>query len=112
MKERELAEVREKIARIICCFAKINQSCGKCEFNTERSPFPDCFPDIREDTDQLLTTPITIEGECPECRGTGKRHDGTLIDSALYSKDCPDCNGTGKVSKTFTIMKLIEEKLK
>ena len=48
-------KLREKIARIICCFAKNNNSCAECKENTPTSPFPDCFPDIREETDQLLS---------------------------------------------------------
>jgi len=45
---------REKIARIICCFAKDNTSCSECEYNTPTTLFPDCFCDIREETDKLL----------------------------------------------------------
>lgn len=46
---------REKAARIICCFAKENNSCSECQYNTSKTPFPDCFSDIREETDQILS---------------------------------------------------------
>ncbi len=45
---------REKIARVICCFANENESCADCKENHPGSLFPDCFSDIREHTDQLL----------------------------------------------------------
>lgn len=46
---------REKIARIICCFAQENKNCDECKHNTAAFPFPDCFVDIRENTDKLLS---------------------------------------------------------
>ena len=46
--------LKEQVARIICCFAKDNVSCSMCRENTAEMPFPDCFSDIREHTDQLL----------------------------------------------------------
>ncbi len=54
---------REKMARIICCFAKNNEGCTQCEYNTPRSPFPDCFPDIREETDKLLALSEPLDDE-------------------------------------------------
>lgn len=48
-------ELREQIARVICCFAKNNKGCSHCKYNTLTSPFPDCFPDTRSETDQILT---------------------------------------------------------
>ena len=50
-----MAELREKIARIICCFAVDNDSCSSCKENCSEFPFPICFPDIKEQTDQILT---------------------------------------------------------
>ena len=39
-------ELREKIARIICCFAKDNKSCTECKENIPPNlVFPDCFSD-------------------------------------------------------------------
>ncbi len=47
--------LREMIARVICCFAKDNDSCVDCKENTHPDhKFPDCFTDIREETDQIL----------------------------------------------------------
>ena len=50
----EQKDIREKIARVICCFANENESCADCKENHPGSLFPDCFSDIREHTDQLL----------------------------------------------------------
>ncbi len=47
-------EWRGKIARVICCFAEESVSCSECEYNTPADLFPDCFPDIREETDQII----------------------------------------------------------
>jgi len=47
-------ELREKIARITCCFAKLNKSCAECLETIPAFPFPDCYSDMREETDQLL----------------------------------------------------------
>ena len=53
---------REKIARIICCFAKDNNSCAECKQNIPPNlVFPDCFNDIREETDKLLALIPDIE---------------------------------------------------
>lgn len=46
--------LREQIARVICCFAKENKNCTYCEYNTPKTPFPDCFPDILLETGQIL----------------------------------------------------------
>ncbi len=58
-----------------------------------------------------FTTPITIERECPECKGQGEIfHRGvtdTLKAWGIRSR-CINCNGSGKVSKTFTIKEAIE----
>lgn len=77
-KRLDRPELREKIARILCCFAKDNKSCAECEYNTIDSPFPDCFEDIREETDKLLPLIPDIEEanrlgwmspeECQECQ--------------------------------------------
>lgn len=50
-------EMREQIARIICCFAKDNNCCAECEKNDPEMKyrFPDCFVEIRTVTDQLIT---------------------------------------------------------
>ena len=56
--------------------------------------------------DELLNTPITIEGGvCPECLGAKM-----LWDSLSHSMDypCPTCKGTGKLDKTITIREAIE----
>jgi len=46
--------LRERLARIICCFAKENSSCAECKENTfPGHKFPDCFWDIRSDTDKI-----------------------------------------------------------
>ncbi len=45
---------REKIARVICCFANENESCADCKENHPGSLFPDCFSDIREHTDKII----------------------------------------------------------
>ena len=47
-------ELREKIARVTCCFAEDNNSCAECKENTPSRPFPDCFEDIRTNTDIIL----------------------------------------------------------
>lgn len=54
---------REKLARIICCFAKENVSCGECQYNILGHSFPDCFPDIREDTDKIILASKGIDRE-------------------------------------------------
>ena len=74
--------IKEGLARIICCFAKRNTGCDDCEENTFSSPFPDCFPDIREDTDQILSylkaeigkmeNPYNSEDECSLYTGYGQ----------------------------------------
>ncbi len=62
-------DLREQIARIICCFAKDNNNCAECKENTlPNLRFPDCFADIRSGTDRILA----------------------LIKEADY-KDCSDC---------------------
>jgi len=48
-------DLREAIARIICCFSKENKTCSECKENTPKTPFPDCFEDIRNHTDQILS---------------------------------------------------------
>ena len=51
----EQNELRERVARIICCFAVGNNNCAECEENTDPGhKFPDCFWDIRQETDQLF----------------------------------------------------------
>jgi len=45
----------EEVARIICCFAKENNSCSECRYNTPSTPFPACFPDIKEETDAICS---------------------------------------------------------
>ncbi len=50
-----MEKLREKIARIICCFAEKNKGCAECKYNIPETPFPDCFCDIRDETDQILS---------------------------------------------------------
>lgn len=74
------------------------------------------LPDVvaRHVIENALTTPITIERECPNCKGAGRKRvlsfpqDRVGADGGI----CLKCNGTGEQSITFTIKELIEEKLK
>ena len=47
-------DVREQVARIICCFAKENNSCAECG-EARLSPFPNCFDDIERETREILS---------------------------------------------------------
>ena len=52
--------------------------------------------------DELLNTPIPIEGGCQEGEGTG------LIGGSGINDRCDDCKGTGKLDKTITAREAIE----
>ena len=67
----EQNELRERVARIICCFAVGNNNCAECEENTDPGhKFPDCFWDIRQETDQLFAL---YAGEIGQAKEVGKK---------------------------------------
>ncbi len=81
---------REKIARAICCFAENNKNCAECKHNTPTSPFPDCFSDIREDTDKLLALIPDIEEAIIQAR-----KEQMVIDWAQAGKDVEEAKKQG-----------------
>ena len=102
-------EIREGIARVICCFANgdaeskpASKSCAECEYNTPDSPFPDCFHDIRRDIEGILTylhsQDVMIKVKCPDCCW------GQFYEETVSMTPCYSCNSTG-----YRIEPLIEE---
>jgi len=67
MNRDETGKLREKIARIICCFAKENKGCAECK-EASLSPFPNCFDDIKDETAQILQV---CEAEIEKARKRG-----------------------------------------
>ena len=118
MNEKELAEVREKIARVSCDLVADTYSKDR-DFTWEQigTNERNWFMAV---ADQILDHRFTKEGGvCPECFGTGTkqfrsllarlgRGDLTVDDIDKAEKNCPECKGTGKVDKTFTIKEAIE----
>ena len=82
----------------------INQLMPGEELITEWSRQNAMLPDVvaRHTLEHALTTPITMEMECPICMGSGE------VKLGRGERFCCDtCNGTGKASKTFTIKEAI-----
>ncbi len=95
-RELDRPELREKIARAICCFAKDNKCCAECKYNTPKSPFPDCFCDIRENTDQILALFSDETEAISYCKGVldGKKQERKDIGEWLLEEY--DATPTGK----------------
>ena len=79
---------REKIARIICCFAEENNNCEECKENTHPElKFPNCFPDIRDHTDQILALipdkDAEMEKKCKECKAESTAYYADFIKQAI-----------------------------
>ena len=117
MNEKELAEVRETIAKQLLQWNVDSQygcpqkdGSGNPIVQTSWKSEPEYLKEgYLQRADQILNTPITIEGGvCPECNGVGWwRKEKSEVGY------CSKCKGKGTLpDKTFTIKEAIERMMK